>query len=299
MLICARADCDDFTRAPGRLNGALPGTAVPCRHSHGKARLNSIVEADCQQVVVPMVAAAKRQIENIHSVGDARVNCVEDVFAASIENIAREYVVITQPGTGGDTGHIVDVHAVHDSIQGRVINSGRNTSGMRSMILDRLCIEILLVVFVVENFCNDDLWRDVLAVLVRMMRSAICCIALGKSRRITEAGWIKEGMQVVDTGIDVANLDASSGHYSASSRRPGTLRVNDLVALAQVRMVKRVVLNALHHRRGCNCLKRGAAQFYGHGVKRNIVLAGYLGCRRICSQPSFELIASSSQLGAI
>ena len=64
-------------------------------------------------------------------------------------------------------------------------------------------------------------------------------------------------------------------------------------------MVKRIVLDALHHRRGCNCLQRGTVQFYSHRVKRDIVLAGDPCSWRICSQPSLELVPSSSQLGAI
>ena len=64
-------------------------------------------------------------------------------------------------------------------------------------------------------------------------------------------------------------------------------------------MVKRIVLDALHHRRGCNCLQRGTVQFYSHRVKRNIVLGGDPCSWRIRSQPSLELVPSSSQLGAI
>jgi len=151
MLVCTRGDCDDFTRATGRLYSALPRAAVTGRHSHAEARLNSIVEPDCQQVIIAVVPSAKRQIENVHSVGDSRVNCVEDVFAASIGNIAREYVVIAQPGTGRDSGHIVDANAVHDRIQGRIINSGGDAGGVRSVVLNGLCVEVVLVVLIVEN----------------------------------------------------------------------------------------------------------------------------------------------------
>ena len=94
MFVCARGDCDHFACTAGRLKSSLPGATVPCSHSHAEARLNSIVEPDCQQVIVAVVPSAERQIENVHSVGDSRVNCVEDVLAASIGNIAREYVVI-------------------------------------------------------------------------------------------------------------------------------------------------------------------------------------------------------------
>ena len=169
-----------------------------------------------------MVPSAKRQIENVHSVGDSRVNCVEDVLAASIGNIAREYVVIAQPGTGRDSGHIVDANAVHDRIQGRIINSGGDAGGVRSVVLNSLCVEVVLVILIVENLGHNNFWRDVFAVLVWGMRSAVCCIALGKSRRIAEAGWIEEGMQVVDTGIDVANLNADSGGGSAGLTAPST-----------------------------------------------------------------------------
>src|SRR6266480_7604609 len=64
-------------------------------------------------------------------------------------------------------------------------------------------------------------------------------------------------------------------------------------------MVKRVILGPFHHRRGCNCLQRSTVQFYSHCVKRNIVLAGDPCSWRIRSQPSLELVPSSSQLGAI
>ena len=51
------------------------------------------------------------------------------------------------------------------------------------MILDGLRVEALLVGLIIENFRNNNLFRDVIAVLILVMRSAISRIALWKTRR--------------------------------------------------------------------------------------------------------------------
>ena len=63
---------------------------------------------------------------------------------------------------------------------------------MCPVILDGLRVEALLVVLVIENFRNNNFFRDVIAVLILVMRSAISRIALWKTRRIAESRRIKE-----------------------------------------------------------------------------------------------------------
>ena len=82
------------------------------------------------------------------------------------------------------------------------------------MILDGLSVQTLLVVLIVENFCDDHFWRRVFAVLILMVRIAIRCIALWPWSSIcwiVEAGWIEEGVRIVNTGIDIADLDPCTG----------------------------------------------------------------------------------------
>ena len=82
---------------------------------------------------------------------------------------------------------------------------------MRSVVLNRLRIEVCLVVLIIENLGDNNFRGDIFAVLVLLMRIAVCCIALRKARRIAETSRIEERMRVVDTGINVADLDAGSG----------------------------------------------------------------------------------------
>src|SRR4029453_18350904 len=125
--------------------------------------------------------------------------------------------------------------------------------GVCTVILDRLSVQTLLAGFVIENFRNNNFFRDVVAVLILVMRSAVSRIALWKTWRIAESRRIEERMRLVDTCIDVANLNAGAGSCPAASGSPSVRRVNDLIALAQIRVVKRVVLGALHHWCGCDC----------------------------------------------
>src|SRR5262245_36298720 len=131
------------------------------------------------------------------------------------------------------------------------------------------------------------------------MRIAISRIALWKTRRVAESRRIEEWMRLVDTGVDVADLNARAGSCPAASGSPGIRRVDDLIALAQNRVVKRVVLCALDHRGGCDCRQRRAVELHCHRVKRDIILARNLcpGC--VFSQPPFQFVPSSVQLGAI
>ena len=135
------------------------------------------------------------------------------------------------------------------------------------MILDGLRVESLLLGLIVENFGNDNFLRDVVAVLILVMRSAISCIALWKTIGICEASRIEKGMQVVDSCVDITDLDAGTGSRPAASGNPGVRRINDLVALAQIRVVQRVVLGALHHWSGCDCRQRRAVELHRHCVK--------------------------------
>ena len=146
-------------------------------------------------------------------------------------------------------------------------HAGRDPGGVRPVILNGLRVEALLVGLVVEDFGNNDFWRDVLAVLILVVRIAICCIALGEARGIAEASRIEERMRLIDTGVDVANLNACAGNRSATGRIPGIHRIDDLVALAQVGMIKRVVLGALHHRCGCDCRQWRPVELDRHCVE--------------------------------
>jgi hypothetical protein len=106
-------------------------------------------------------------------------------------------------------------------------------------------------------------------------------------------------MSLLDTGVDIANLDTGTGSRSAAGGGPRARRVDDLVALAQVRVVKRVVLCALHHRCGCYSRQRRAIELHRHCVKGHIVLARNLCCGRIRSQPTLEFVPLLIQLCAV
>src|SRR4029077_235648 len=206
---------------------------------------------------------------------------------------------IAQECTWRHPRHTIDQDTVYHCVQRGIKNSRCDPGSVRSMVLNGLRVEIRLVVLVIENLGDNNFRRDILAVLVLVMRIAVCCIALGKASRITETGRIKERMRVVDASVDVPNLDPGAGHGSATSSGPRWVGIDDEMALAQIRMVKSIVLSALYHRRGCNCRQRGTVQFYSHRIKRNVVLAGNPCSWRICSQPSLEVVPSSVQLGSI
>ena len=89
------------------------------------------------------------------------------------------------------------------------------------MILNGLGVQTLVVGLIVENFRNNNLFRDVIAVLILVMRSAISRIALWETRRIAESGRIEERMRLVDTAFDIPDLNAGAGSRPAASGSPG------------------------------------------------------------------------------
>src|SRR5262245_2779395 len=97
MLVRASSDCEDVARPARGLERALAGTAVTRCYSHYESGFDSVVETMGKQIVVTMVASTQRQVENIHSVLDRRINCVQDVFTARVQYAAWENVVVTEP----------------------------------------------------------------------------------------------------------------------------------------------------------------------------------------------------------
>src|SRR6266480_6550263 len=124
-------------------------------------------------------------------------------------------------------------------------------------------------------------------------------ITLGEARRIGKAGRIEERVGLVNAGVDVADLDPSSGIGPAAGGTPGTARIDDLMALAQIRMVERVVLDLLHHRRACDRIPRCPIKLDRDRVERNIVLTGYFRIGRVGVQPLFEVVPSCSELSTV
>src|SRR4029077_2939909 len=215
--------------------------------------IDRIIESDRQQIVITMVAAPKRQIENIHSVSDGSINCVQDVFTASVQHVAGENIVIAQECPRRHAGHTIDQNTVYHCVQRGIKNSGCDPGSMRSVVLNGLRIEVRLAVLIIENLGYNNFRGDVIAVLVWVLRIAVCRIALRKAGRIAETSRIEERMSVVDTGINVADLDAGSGSGSSTSTGPRGVGIHDEMALAQVRMIKSIVLGALDHRCGGDC----------------------------------------------
>ena len=76
MLVGAASDRDDLARAARGLKRALAGTAVTRSNCHYDSRIDRVIETDRKQIVVAMIAAAQRQVENIHAVLDCLINCV-------------------------------------------------------------------------------------------------------------------------------------------------------------------------------------------------------------------------------
>ena len=123
-----------------------------------------------------MIAAAQRQVENIHAVLDCLIDCVQDVFTASVQHATGENIVIAQPRARSDARHVIDLYAVHNgSFAGY---SSRYASRVGAVILDGLSVQTLVVGLIIENFRNNNFFRDVVAVLILVMRSAVSRIAL-------------------------------------------------------------------------------------------------------------------------
>lgn len=70
---------------------------------------------------------------------------------------------------------------------------------MCPVVLDSLSIETLLLGFVIEDFGNNNFWRDILTVLVLDVRSAIGRVALGKPGRIGKASRVEERVRFVES----------------------------------------------------------------------------------------------------
>ena len=216
-----------------------------------------------------MVAPSQRKIENIHSVLDCGVNRVEDVLAArtvtALINVVGEDVVVPQPGTRCNPGNVIDADTIDDS--SLASDARGDPGGVSPVPLDCRRIEPLLLRLVEENFCHNHFWRDVPAVLVGVVGIAILRIALGEPRGIAEPGWIEERVRLLDASVDVADLNAGTSGGPAAGLCPGAGGVDDVVALTQVRLVKPVVVGALHHWCGCDRGQRSSIQLHRHCVE--------------------------------
>ena len=101
-----------------------------------------------------MKTAAQRQVKNIHSVLDCRIDRIQDVFAASVQHVSREDVVVPQPRARSDTGHVIDAHPVHNS---SLAGYSRGiASGVRPVVLDCLGVEALLFSFVIKYLGHNN-----------------------------------------------------------------------------------------------------------------------------------------------
>src|SRR5512133_1783733 len=109
MLVRAPSNRDDLARAARGLKRPLAGTAVTGSHCHYDSRINGVIESDREQIVVAMVAAAQRQVENIHAVLDCLITRIQDVFTASVQHVTGENIVIAQPRAWSDARHITDL----------------------------------------------------------------------------------------------------------------------------------------------------------------------------------------------
>ena len=77
--------------------------------------------------------------------------------------------------------------------------------------------------------------------------------------------------------IDVPDLNSGTSSGPAACGVPRAGCIDNFVALAQVGIIERVVLNLLHHRSSRNRCQRRAVELHGNRVQRNVVLASYLG----------------------
>ena len=97
---------------PGRADGEAAGALVAGRGHDDHAGRDRVVEALGEQVVVAVVPAAERQVEDVHAVVHGGLDRVEDVLAAGVLDVAGEHVVVAQPRAGRDARHVVDLDAL-------------------------------------------------------------------------------------------------------------------------------------------------------------------------------------------
>ena len=166
MLVGAASDRDDFARAARRLKSACPRSAVARCHRHDHASVHCVVESDRQQVsssATRAVPPSDRLRTSIPS-STAASTALRMAWLVASQHVAGENIVIPQPRARSHAGHITDAHAVHDrSFAGY---ASRDASCVCPMILNRLRVEALLTSLFIEDFGNNDFWRDVLAILV-------------------------------------------------------------------------------------------------------------------------------------
>ena len=123
-------------------------------------------------------------------------------------NLVGEDVVVPQPCPRCDTGHVSNADAIDDgSLPG---HAGGDPRCVSPVPLDCVCIGSLIPSLIVEDFSHNDLWRDVLTVLVLVIRIAICGVAFRKARGITKTSWVKEGMCLKYARVDISNLNSCS-----------------------------------------------------------------------------------------
>src|SRR5262249_19211311 len=116
---------------------------------------------------------------------------------------------VPQPGARCYPGHVIDVDAVDDGSLSS--HAGGDPGSVSPVPLNWVRIEALLLGFVEEDLGHDDFWRDELAVLVLVVRIAIFCVALREPRGIAETSRVEEGMRLLDTRVDISNLDTCPG----------------------------------------------------------------------------------------
>src|SRR6266508_2111968 len=268
VLVRAGAGGDDVPGAARRLDRLRAGARVSGRDRHDDTGVHGVVEAHGQQVCVAVVAAAERQVQDIHAVEHGRVHGVEDVLAAGVGDVAREDVVVAQPGAGRDARHVVDRDALdRGDLAGY---TGHGAGDVGAVFLGCAGVEAADGRLVVEHLGDDDLGRGVLAVRVDHVSRAVSRVALREARRGGEARGIEERMAGVDAGIDDSDLDAPTGIGAPTGRCPGGGGVDDLVALAHRRVVQRVVLEPCHVAVVAEPADRRAVELDGDAVEGRV-----------------------------
>src|SRR5438552_18507170 len=112
VLVCARANRDHIASASGRFNGAAAWAAVARSHCNANTGFDCVVETNRQKIVVTMISAAERQVEDVHSIGNCGIDRVEDVLGTGVQHVTWEDIVVTQKRPRRYPGHVVDIDAV-------------------------------------------------------------------------------------------------------------------------------------------------------------------------------------------